>query len=99
VPAPNEMAGPMTRSIAVVALVLATSAVGTALSGCSGQHPFIRDGDANSVEITYPGGDAASALPLARQHCARYERVPRFVNAGPDVGASADTALFDCVPP
>jgi len=88
----------MTRAIANVALMLVTSTAGTALSGCTGPQPLVLKGDANSVEITYPG-DAASALPLARQHCARYERVPRLVNAGPDLGASADTALFDCVPP
>ncbi len=84
------MAGPMTRSIAAV--VLATSAAGAALCGCNGPHPFVRKGDANSVEISY-GGDPASALPLARQHCAQYERVPRLVDAG--VGL----AIFDCVRP
>ena len=82
----------MSRSIAAVALVLAVSAVGTALSGCSGPHPSIRDGDANSVNIGY-AGNVASALPLARQHCARFERVPRLVEAG------ADLAVFDCVRP
>jgi hypothetical protein len=84
------MAGPMTRSIAAV--VLAASAAGAALCGCTGPHPFVRNGDANSVEITY-AGDAASALPVARQHCAQYERVPRLVNAG------VDLAIFDCVAP
>jgi hypothetical protein len=76
----------MIRSIAAVLLFLAT------LAGCSGLHPFVRAGDANSVEVVY-SGDAASALPAARQHCAKYERVPRLVNAG------ADIALFDCVGP
>jgi len=83
----------MTRSNAAIALVLATSAAATALSGCAGPPPFIRKGDANSVEITYGDGDAASALPLARQHCARYERVPQLVNTG------ADLAIFNCVRP
>jgi hypothetical protein len=81
----------MTRSIAAVVLVLAAGA-GATLSGCTGPHPFVRTGDANSVEVIY-SGDAASALPAARQHCARYERVPRPVNAG------ADIAVFDCVRP
>ena len=77
----------MTRSIAAFAMALAAAAC---LSACTGAHPFARSGDANSVEVVY-AGDPASALPVARQHCARYERVPRLVNAG------ADVALFDCV--
>jgi hypothetical protein len=84
----NEVARPMTRSIAAV--VLATSAAGAVLFGCNGPNPFILKGDANSVEISY-GGDPASALPVARDHCARYERVPRLVNAG------VDLAIYDCV--
>ena len=84
------MAGPMTRSTTAVFLVLATSAASALLSGCSGPHPFVRKGDANSVEIIY-SGDAESAWPVARQHCAQYERVPRLVNAG------VDLAIFDCV--
>jgi hypothetical protein len=77
----------MTRAIAVVALMIATS---TALSGCTAPQPLILNGDANSVEVTY-AGNAASALPVARQHCARYERIPRLVNTG------SDFAIFDCV--
>ncbi len=80
----------MTRSIAAFALALAAGAAGAGMSGCTGSHPFARSGDANSVEVVY-AGDPASAVPVARQHCARYERVPRLVNAG------ADIALFDCV--
>ena len=82
----------MTRSIATVLLALAAGAAGAALSGCTAAHPFILKGDANSVEISY-GSDVASALPLARRHCAQFERVPRLVDAG------IDLALFDCVRP
>jgi hypothetical protein len=74
----------MTRSIAAALLVLAP------LACCTEPHPFVRAGNANSVEVVY-SGDPASALPAARQHCARYERVPRLVNAGDNI------ALFDCV--
>jgi hypothetical protein len=63
-----------------------------AVAACSGPHPFVRQGDTKSVEISY-SGDVSTALPLARQHCARFERVPRLVNAGPDI------ADFDCVSP
>jgi hypothetical protein len=82
----------MTRSIATVLLALAAGAAGAALSGCTASHPSILKGDANSVEVSY-GGDVASALPLARRHCAQFERVPRLVDAG------IDLALFDCVRP
>jgi hypothetical protein len=69
-----------------------TLALGAALSGCTAPHPVIRNGDANSVEVSY-GGDVASALPLARRHCAQFERVPRLSDAGIEV------AIFDCVHP
>jgi len=84
--------GPMTRSIAAVLLALATGAAGATLSGCTAPHPFILKGDANSVEVSY-GGDPASALPLARRHCAQFERIPRRVGGGQDL------AVFDCVLP
>ena len=81
---------PVTRSIAAIALSLATGIAGSALAGCAAPYPSIRSGDANSVEITY-GGDAESAMPLARRHCSQFERVPRLVIA------DGDTAMFDCV--
>jgi hypothetical protein len=39
--------------------------------------PFVLDGDADYVRVTY-GGDMESATAVARQHCAPFERVPRF---------------------
>lgn len=83
------MAARMNRPVALL-LTLALPAAAVAAAGCTAPHPAIRGGDANSVEVSY-GGDVASALPLARQHCARYERVPRLNDAG------LDTAIFDCV--
>jgi hypothetical protein len=79
----------VSRSTAI-ALMLAVAAAGVALSGCTAPHPAIRNGNANSVEVSY-AGDVASAQPLARQHCAQFERVPRLVDPGLDV------AVFDCV--
>jgi hypothetical protein len=79
----------MIRSIAAFLLAFATGAA-TTLFGCIEPHPFVRAGNADSVEVLY-GGDVASALPAARRHCAQFERVPRLVNAGEDM------ALFDCV--
>jgi hypothetical protein len=83
------MAGRMNRPAAIL-LTLTIGAAGAALAGCTAPHPAILSGDANSVEVSY-GGDVASALPLARQHCAKYERLPRLSDAGLDV------AIFDCV--
>ena len=68
-----------------------TLALGAAvLSGCTAPHPAVLAGDANSVEVSY-GGDVASALPLARRHCAQFERVPHLRDAALDI------AIFDCV--
>ncbi len=61
-----------------------------ALTGCNGPHPFVRQGDADSVDVYY-GGDVASAWPVARRYCAQYERVPQLAEADPDV------ASFKCV--
>jgi hypothetical protein len=81
----------MSRSSAI-GLMFAVATAGIALSGCTAPHPAIRSGNVNSVEISY-AGDVASALPVARQHCAQFERVPRLVDPGLDV------AVFDCVRP
>jgi hypothetical protein len=63
-----------------------------ALAGCAGPQPFLLNGDADSAEVGF-SGDPGSATPVAKQHCARYERVPHFVQADPNV------AYFDCVKP
>ena len=77
---------------AVAALILLTGIAGLAASGCSAPKPFVREGDANSVEIGY-SGNIETAMPVARRHCAQFERVPR------SAGRTLDGALFDCVPP
>jgi hypothetical protein len=46
-----------------------------ALGGCQNQNQIITDGKADGVVIQYYG-DVEATLPLARQHCAAYERVP-----------------------
>jgi hypothetical protein len=60
------------------------------LAGCDGPKAYVREGDAESVELSY-AGDVASTLPVARAHCARFERVPRLVQN------SIDLAEYDCV--
>jgi hypothetical protein len=80
----------MSRESLVVALMLALSVSSAAVSGCTAPHPYVREGNANSVEITY-SGDVASTLPLAARHCAQFERKPQLTDAGTDV------AIYDCV--
>lgn len=80
----------MGRSILIRRLAVAVGVAGSALSGCSAPAPSIREGNADSVTVGY-GGDIATAGPLARRHCAQYERVPEFVYAG------IDFAVFDCI--
>ena len=57
-----------------------------------GPGPFVREGNAESVEIGFTG-DVSNAMPLARKHCARFDRVPRYVQP------TLDGGLFDCVRP
>jgi hypothetical protein len=77
-------------------------AVGLAVaapSGCNAPNPNIREGNADSVEIAY-GGDLATAWPLARKHCAQYERVPRLAETGTGAGDNGiDLASFECIRP
>lgn len=73
------------------AVLLPLAAAGVLLSACGWTHPYIRDGDAKSVEVGY-GEDVATTWPLARQHCAAYDRVPRLVDPG------LHLAYFQCVP-
>jgi hypothetical protein len=80
----------MRRSRIALASLLGYAAAAAGLAGCAGPHPYVREGDNDSVQIGY-AGDVATAWPLARAHCARYERVPQLVDTGLDV------AIFDCV--
>jgi hypothetical protein len=62
----------MTRSAAKPLMLMLAALLG----GCAAQaHDTVMQGDANGVAINY-SGDIAETLPLARQFCARYERVP-----------------------
>jgi hypothetical protein len=61
-------------------------------SACTGPKPFLLQGDANSAQVGY-SGDIDGTTLVARQHCAQYERLPRFLEAQENV------AFFDCVRP
>ena len=60
--------------------VLCLIAAASATVGCPGK-PYLSDGDANSAAVGYIGDDVASTTAVAKEHCARYERVPRFLDA------------------
>ena len=60
--------------------------------GCAGPKPFLLQGNAGSAQVGY-AGDIEGATLVAKQHCARYERVPKFLEAQENI------AFFDCVRP
>jgi hypothetical protein len=60
--------------------------------GCAGPKPFLLQGDASYAQVGY-AGDVEGATLVAKQHCARYERVPKFLEAQENI------AFFDCVRP
>ena len=76
-------------------LALGLAGVAVALAGCNAPKPNIREGNADTVQVSY-GGDVATAWPLARKHCAQFERMPRLADA--EVGENGlDLANFDCI--
>jgi hypothetical protein len=60
--------------------LLCVIAVGGAAVGCPGK-PYLSDGDANSASVGFINNDIAATTAVAAEHCARYERVPRFLDA------------------
>jgi hypothetical protein len=65
---------------------------GGAAAGCPGK-PYLSSGDANSAAVGYGGNDPAVATAVAKDACARYERVPRFLDAQENI------AYFACERP
>ena len=63
-------------SFRVFCVLLASGAA----AGCPGK-PYLSDGDANSASVGYINNDIAATTAVAAEHCARYERVPRFLDA------------------
>jgi hypothetical protein len=63
-----------------------------AAAGCSWEKPFLLQGDAKSAQVGFSGNIEGATL-VAKQHCAQYERVPRFLEAEENI------AYFDCVRP
>jgi hypothetical protein len=68
-------------------------AIGGVLAGClPHEDKIIMDGKADGVVIQYYG-DLAETLPLARQHCAQYERVPKERSHS----VEKNLVIYDCV--
>ena len=65
---------------------------GSLTTGCSGPKAFLLSGDAKRAEVGY-GADPATTLPLAKAHCAAYERVPRLLEAQENI------ATYECYKP
>jgi hypothetical protein len=65
-----------------------------ALTGCAQQskNVIMMDGKAEGVVIQYYG-DVNATLPLARQHCAAYERVP----VRKSYSSEKNLVIYDCV--
>ncbi len=84
------------RFLRAAAAFLLLALAGVMLSACKsafgGPGPFVRAGNADQVEIGF-GGDVADAMPLARKHCAQFERVPFYL------GPTLDGGIFECVRP
>jgi hypothetical protein len=70
--------------------LLPVAALGAFACGCATQ-PYLSAGNANSAEVGY-SGDLAAATEVAKQHCARYEKVPRYLDT------SENIAFFACEP-
>jgi len=68
-------------------------ALGMSLLGCEPhQDAVAMQGNANVVIINYVG-DISATLPVARKHCAQYERVPVLAETKPD------HAVYACLRP
>ena len=67
---------------------LSASVFGFLLGSCA-DRPFLSAGTPDSAEVGY-SGDLAAATEVAKEHCARYEKVPRYLDSAEDI------AFFAC---
>jgi hypothetical protein len=81
----------MSRRRRTAAGLLARLALVVAAAGCA-EKPFLSAGDATSAEVGF-SRDLNAATAVAQEHCARYEKVARFLDA------SEDLAYFACERP
>jgi hypothetical protein len=59
-----------------------------AACGCTPK-PYLSEGNANTAEVGY-SDDLAAATEVAREHCARYEKMPRYLDSAENI------AFFAC---
>ncbi len=69
---------------------LALMLIGGASAGCV-EKPYLSAGNANSAEVGY-SRDLGAATAVAQEHCARYDKVPRYLDS------SENIAYFRCEP-
>jgi hypothetical protein len=69
--------------------VLGAAALAAGLGGCE-HHNAAMQGGADWVSISY-AGNIDETLPIARRHCAQYEREPMLRSA------KDNTAVYACV--
>jgi hypothetical protein len=75
------------RAVATARLAAALAAA-VAAAGCT-EHPYLSAGDAKSADVGF-GRDLAAATAVAQEHCARYEKVARYLDN------SENIAYFAC---
>ena len=62
----------------------AAAALGAVAAGCFPHEAVVMAGNAEMVAIRF-SGDVRQTLPLARQHCAQYERVAQQRDINDDI--------------
>jgi hypothetical protein len=73
--------------------LFAFAVLGVLAAGCAAK-PFLLDGTESRAEVGFSGyPDTVETEAIARAHCARFERVPHYLDAQENV------AYFDCVSP
>lgn len=63
---------------------LAALLAGAIVAGCAPREDRVMAGNADTVAIRF-SGDVRQTLPLARQYCAQYERVPQQRDINDDI--------------
>ena len=81
----------MTRPQGAMLRLAALLAVAWAAAGCA-EKPFLSAGNATSAEVGF-SRDLAGATAVAQEHCARYEKVARYLDN------SENIAYFACERP
>lgn len=61
---------------------------GWAICGCA-EKPYLSAGDEGSAEVGY-SRDLTAATEVAKEHCARYDKMPRYLDSSDNI------AYFAC---